>query len=99
MTNIGYMPSPVGRLLLAEEDGFLTGLWLDGQKHYAAGLGEAEENTSPALQAAMGWLDAYFAGENPPVHLPLRPKGSAFSQAVWQLLLHKEVHSFKVLTP
>ena len=34
------------------------------------------------------WLDAYFAGRQPEVSaLPIAPRGSAFAQSVWQLLL------------
>ncbi|MDR1183746.1 MAG: methylated-DNA--[protein]-cysteine S-methyltransferase [Coriobacteriales bacterium] len=32
------------------------------------------------------WLDAYFAGENPPVAFPLAPYGSPFRQVVWRIL-------------
>ena len=38
------------------------------------------------LQKAARWLDAYFAGENPPIDFPLAPQGSAFQREVWALL-------------
>ena len=38
MTFTSTYDSPLGPLLLAAEGDALTGLWLDGQKYYAAGL-------------------------------------------------------------
>ena len=84
-----WYPSPVGRLLLTCEDGGLTGLWLEGQKSFAAGLSEepAQEPDRPELRAACEWLDAYFAGRGPSVSsLALTPKGSEFRRIVWTLL-------------
>ena len=81
--------SPVGELLLASDGERLTGAWLAGQSHYAAGLTGAEENAAlPLFAAVRGWLDRYFAGERPaPAELPLAPAGTAFRRAVWALLL------------
>ncbi len=81
--------SPLGTLLLAAEGDALVGLWLDGQKYYAAGLPEdaAEDPSHPVLQAAAEWLDAYFAGERPEAQaLKLAPGGSEFQKLVWKLL-------------
>ena len=81
--------SPLGTLLLAAEGDALVGLWLDGQKYYAAGLPEdaAEDPSHPVLQAAAEWLDAYFAGDKPKISaLPLAPGGSGFQKLIWGLL-------------
>ena len=81
--------SPLGPLLLASEGESLTGLWLPGQKYYAAGLPEnaVEAPTLPALRAAAEWLDAYFAGDKPEVQaLKMAPRGSEFQRLVWELL-------------
>lgn len=80
--------SPIGPLLLAEKDGGLAGLWIEGQKYFPAHReGWNENSSSPALLAAARWLDAYFAGQAPSIGaLPLRPEGSAFRQEVWKLL-------------
>lgn len=79
--------SPVGRLILAQEEEALTGLWMEGQKYFPD-LADAEWADTPLLTEVKGWLDRYFAGERPnPRSLPLAPKGSPFRQAVWQLLL------------
>ena len=81
--------SPLGSLLLAAEKEALTGLWLPGQKYYAAGLPEdaAEDPSHPVLQTAAEWLDAYFAGEKPEAQaLKIAPRGSEFQRLVWELL-------------
>ena len=81
--------SPLGSLLLAAEREALTGLWLPGQKYYAAGLPEdaAEDPSHPVLQTAAEWLDAYFAGDKPEISaVPLAPGGSDFQKLIWGLL-------------
>ena len=81
--------SPVGRLLLASDGTALTGLWLEGQKHYAAGvMGNAVHGESlPVFTQAKRWLDDYFAGNAPdPSALPLAPNGSEFRRRIWNLL-------------
>ena len=74
-------PSPVGKLLLAEEDGALIGLWLEGQKYFMEPIGgmPMEPASTPALNRAAEWLDRYFAGERPAAgELRLAPAGSEF---------------------
>lgn len=82
--------SPLGALLLAAEEGALAGLWMEGQRFFGKPYGEVlPQPTEPVgvLSAALRWLDAYFAGENPSsAELPLAPRGSAFQQKVWQEL-------------
>ncbi len=83
--------SPLGRMLLAADDGGLTGAWFYGQRYFARGLDDAEKNVeveAPALTAASRWLDAYFAGGRPDVaDVPLAPRGTAFQRRVWSALL------------
>ena len=62
------VPSPLGPLTLAAEEGKLIGLWLQNQKHFRAGL------------------DAYFAGQNPPLEVPLDPQGTDYQLRVWRAL-------------
>lgn len=81
--------SPIGELTLGSDGAALTGLWLEGQKYFGG-----RENVwqrcdgLPVFASARQWLDAYFAGQAPPVSpLPLAPQGTVFQQEVWQLLL------------
>ena len=89
MTDLTQYPSPVGTIYLAGEDGALTGLWIEGQKYFAATLDQrqTQQLESAPLLAAKRWLDAYFQKAPLPPLPPLVPKGSAFRQEVWKLLL------------
>lgn len=79
---------PIGSLLLASDGTAITGLWLEGQKYFAAGLdSDAEENPAlPVFQKASSWLDAYFAQRDLPPLPPLAPVGSPFRLSVWERL-------------
>ena len=79
--------SPLGEILLAADEQGLTGLWFQGQARFAAGLeAGAREGPSPYLDDAQSWLDAYFAGEEPPERPPLHLSGSPLQRQVWALL-------------
>ena len=81
--------SPLGTIFLAADNGALAGLWLEGQKYFAATLDEAavERDDLPVFRQTAAWLDAYFAKAPLPALPPLAPQGSPFRQAVWRLLL------------
>ena len=75
--------SPLGSILLAGDGRALTGLWLD-RKIPAESSCTAED---PVLMQTAAWLDAYFAGLQPEILIPLSPQGTAFQKQVWQRLL------------
>ncbi|MBQ7098387.1 MAG: methylated-DNA--[Oscillospiraceae bacterium] len=78
-------PSPLGEITLVCDGEALVSLSLPGQKGFAQ---ECAAGAHPILEAAMQWLDAYFAGNAPsPAALPLRPEGTAFRRLIWGLLL------------
>ena len=81
--------SPVGNLLLSSDGQALTGLWLEGQKYFAAILDDdtVECSELSIFRQTAEWLDAYFKKAPLPALPPLAPRGSAFRQAVWKLLL------------
>lgn len=81
-------PSPLGLLTVAAEDGKLTAVVMEGQKHEEHHLqGDGRERETGALHAARLWLDQYLAGNRPdPTSLPLSPKGTPFQTKVWQEL-------------
>ena len=88
MDRIRYYDSPLGRILLACDGESLTGLWFEDQAHYGEGLSEAhEESEAPVLDAAVRWLDAYFAGRDPGFTPPVAPRGTDFRGRVWRELL------------
>ena len=89
MTYITHYMSPLGRLLLAENSGALTGLWLEGQKYFPENSKDHMEHRedSPVFTQAADWLSRYFAGKQPDIaELRLAPKGSEFQRAVWRIL-------------
>ena len=81
------LSSPVGLLTLASDGGAITGLWLEGQKYFGAGLSDTvQEKDLSVFEDARAWLEAYFAKASLPPLPPLSTQGSPFRQAVWQLL-------------
>ncbi|MDD3346269.1 methylated-DNA--[protein]-cysteine S-methyltransferase [Oscillibacter sp.] len=89
MTVQTIIPSPLGRLYLAGDGDALTGLWLEGQTHFAATL-PPDAPSAPDLPVFLqteAWLTAYFAKRPLPSLPPLSPGGTPFQKAVWQRLL------------
>ena len=81
--------SPLGTLTLASDGENLTGLWMAGQKYFAAGVPTnlPVRDDLPVFMQARDWLDRYFAGQRTAANeLPLAPQGSAFRQSVWRIL-------------
>ena len=54
--------SPLGGITLASDGDALTGLWFDGQKHFADALEkEHEEKALPVFEETERWLKIYSA--------------------------------------
>lgn len=84
---INHYSSPIGGILLAADETGLTGLWFEGAKYYAAGLGaEYEEKTTPVLERTKEWLTVYFSGREPDFLPPIHAKGTPFQLEVWKIL-------------
>jgi len=87
MSYIYEYDSPVGPITVSGDGENLTGLWLKGQKYFAATLsGQPEVRELPVFVRVKNWLAAYFDGEKPNFTPPLAPKGSAFRKSVWDIL-------------
>lgn len=87
MQYTSHYESPLGALTLASDGEALTGLWFDGQKHFAATLGREHEGAALAVFAqTTSWLDTYFGGAEPDFAPPVAPLGSDFRQAVWKIM-------------
>ena len=88
MDYIHRCASPLGGITLASDGEALTGLWFDGQKHFAETLSrEREEKALPVFAAAERWLAMYFGGRAPDFTPPLRLRGTDFRRLVWEILL------------
>ena len=88
MEYIKYLTTPLGQVLLSSDGEALTGLWFDGQKHFAANLpAEHEEQQVSVFEQAESWLNQYFSGCAPDITLPLSPRGTPFQKLVWDILL------------
>jgi len=86
------LPTPLGDMLVAAEDGALLGLWFVGQRYFpleakAWLLSPGDEADGPVLEAARAWLDTIFDGGDPGAPPALAPRGTPFQQKVWAALL------------
>lgn len=89
MIYLSTCASPLGLLTLQSDGRRLTGLWMEGQKHFGGGqppAGAARDDL-PLFIQARDWLHAYFSGGRPAMDaLPLAPAGSVFRQRVYDIL-------------
>ena len=82
-----HYDSPLGRILLESDGEALTGLRFerqDPQGETAARPGWTEQLS--VFTEAERWLDLYFSGKDPGFMPKIRLRGSAFRQAVWEIL-------------
>ncbi len=89
MDYIEHYHSPLGGITLASDGTAITGLWFDGQKHFAYNLSDktVENPTWSVFEQTRRWLDLYFSGRCPDFTPPLKPQGTPFQQRVWKTLL------------
>ena len=80
-----HYTSPLGGITLASDGMALTGLYFDGERDFPD-LSAAQKKDLPVFGEAMRWLDLYFAGKEPDFMPVLNPTGTAFQQAVWEIL-------------
>lgn len=89
MVYVAHYNSPIGRLLLAEKEEALVGIWIEGQKYFLGSLEKEprKEEETLVLGRTRQWLDRYFKGERPELgEVVLKPEGSEFQKEVWKLL-------------
>ena len=79
--------SPLGSIFLASDGTALVGLWMEGQKYFAATISaEHQERELPIFEQAKEWLDSYFMGKIPSFTPPIHLEDTPFRLAVWDLL-------------
>lgn len=84
-----HYQTPIGKIVLASEGDYLTGLWIKQQKYFMDTLrGDITEKKELSIfNTTKNWLDCYFNGQNKSISdLPLAPKGGTFRQTVWKIL-------------
>lgn len=81
MEKIHLYHSPVGLLVLGEEDGFLTRVSFQKEIKTPYRI-----EMTPLLAEAEKQLREYFKGERDTFDLPLHPMGTEFQKRVWQAL-------------
>lgn len=74
-----YYDSPLGRIVLTADDIGLTGLYFDQECH----IQDVDPSCDDVIDDAMGWLDEYFRGDVPDIHVRLHPIGTPFQMSVW----------------
>ncbi|MCQ2500415.1 MAG: methylated-DNA--[protein]-cysteine S-methyltransferase [Lachnospiraceae bacterium] len=93
--------SPLGKMILASDGTFLTGLWFEGQKYACALVNQAVAEGKPVVKVdeeqhadslrifnqTKCWLDLYFSGVCPDFTPPLKVEGSAFRQLIAEIML------------
>ncbi len=90
MNFTSHYDSPVGKLLLASDGEHLTGLWLEGQKFYGAGLAQdtVPKDDLPVFVQTKSWLEQYFLGKQPESGtIPITFQNSGFRMQIWNLLM------------
>lgn len=82
MKNYIFIDTPIGKMTLVEENGFICRL-----AYGELSLEDSCENETELLHKAKKQLEEYFSGERKEFDLPLRPVGTVFQLSVWEALL------------
>ena len=79
--------SPLGRIKVAAASGEVVGVWFADSDQLTPWTDCRTEPHNPVLQQVCEQLDQYFAGQRIAFDLPIRMNGTAFQNAVWQMLM------------
>ncbi|GAA3962109.1 methylated-DNA--[protein]-cysteine S-methyltransferase [Actinomadura viridis] len=88
MRSHAVLDTPIGPLTAVADDGALSGLYMDGQRHRPEQetFGPPGDGGATPFGAVAEQLAAYFAGELTEFDLPLAMRGTPFQQRVWAAL-------------
>ncbi len=100
MQYFDYYSSPLGILMVTEENGAITGLELSEKisKPAKRPIDLAEQKNTPLIALAKSQLEEYFQGRRKAFTLPLQPVGTPFQRKVWDALCtipYGETRSYK----
>ena len=94
MKQIYYYETPIGRIGIAEEEGYITDVILPSSPFDEVCM----ETETALLKRAANQLIAYLQGERQHFDLPLKPYGTPFRMRVWEALCtipYGETRSYK----
>lgn len=90
MINMKYVckyNSPIGDMMIASNEKYLTELWFINQKYSSIYFDENSINKeTKVIKSTKKWLDIYFSGKEPNFDLPLYFCGTDFQKEVWKIL-------------
>lgn len=87
MIYVNEYKSPLGEIVIAGDEEFITGLYFKGQKYFMNGIKESETRLTPAINKAREWLDIYFSGKIPDSTPPIKISATPFREAVLKELI------------
>ena len=89
MVYVSKYNSRLGKIFIASDGNFLTGLWFNGQKYFADNLPEEfEYKELEIFKLTKKWLDEYFSGEKPNFIPPISMENiSSFRKRVLEIML------------
>ncbi|MCL2861270.1 MAG: methylated-DNA--[protein]-cysteine S-methyltransferase [Firmicutes bacterium] len=90
MTKYLRIDSPIGKLTLAANNGYLTNVFFEGEEPPFS-LSELFDDKTDSeiftvLQQAKNELNEYFEGQRTVFSVPLKPKGGEFFQRIWKTM-------------
>ena len=86
MKNMIYYKSPIGNLIIVEEEKAIIKLCFKEQE--ITNIKDIQEFETPLLKKAKKQLEEYFEGKRKKFDLALRLNGTSFQNKVWKALLN-----------
>lgn len=83
MKNRCHYESPVGMICMEEQDGAVTGVYIDKE---CTTEDRSRDVETPVLKEARRQLSEYFLKQRKEFDLPLAPQGTEFQKKVWEAL-------------
>jgi methylated-DNA-[protein]-cysteine S-methyltransferase len=81
MKNFFFYDTDIGKITIAEEDGYITHVLFSHEN-----LPDSRVNETALLKDAHKQISEYLKGERRSFDLPLSPSGTEFQQRVWKAL-------------
>lgn len=82
MKKLFYYDTPIGKIGIAEKEGYITDLFF----HESKAPSEVEIKETHLLKKASEQLFEYFSGKRMEFDLPLLPEGKSFESKCWEIL-------------